>query len=97
MGSMTGRQAGYCSGYRTQIYGRPCFGRGRGFGRGWGYDRLANSYREPYSYNDINRFAAPTVQENEQQFLQQEAAALQRHLDEIRKRLDVLENQETQS
>jgi hypothetical protein len=94
---MTGKQAGCCTGYRTPIYGGQCFGRGRGFGRGWGYDRLANSYSEPYFYNDINRSAAPAIRKNEQQFLQQEAATLQRHLDEIRNRLDELENQETQS
>jgi hypothetical protein len=35
-GPMTGRAAGYCSGYSAPGYSNPIRGYGRGFGRGWG-------------------------------------------------------------
>jgi hypothetical protein len=104
MGSMTGRQAGYCSGYRTPIYGGRCFGRGRGLGyRSRCVAPFAPGQR-PYFDNNIakniqfsDQGRSPFTQDDEQRFLQQEADTLQRHLNEIRKRLDELENQETQS
>ena len=36
MGPMTGRAAGYCTGYSVSGYANPVPGRGRGFGRGLG-------------------------------------------------------------
>jgi ABC-type Zn uptake system ZnuABC Zn-binding protein ZnuA len=35
-GPMTGRAAGYCTGYPAPGYAYPMRGYGRGFGRGWG-------------------------------------------------------------
>lgn len=37
MGPMTGRAAGYCSGYAAPGFANPGFGRRFGFGRGLGY------------------------------------------------------------
>ena len=39
MGPMTGRAAGYCSGYNTPGFANPVPGRGLGFGRGFGRGR----------------------------------------------------------
>jgi hypothetical protein len=41
MGSMTGRRAGFCAGFRIPGYINSCLGRGLGFGLGRGSRRLS--------------------------------------------------------
>jgi hypothetical protein len=102
MGSMTGRAAGWCSGFGMPGYSNPVsgrgfgmgFGSGRGFfgGRGGGRGRRNwlrfEGYDEPY----VNRPAFNRLDPNiEKQDLRRQADALQTQLDFIRKRLDEIE------
>lgn len=104
MGSMTGKQAGYCTGYGAQggHYVGAGFGRGRGRRCNNRYPERSNPGRRPYFGNTIARFAAPSAKNNfrapltreeEKQSLQKEADALQSHLNEVINRLNELENQ----
>lgn len=51
MGPMTGRAAGYCAGYDRPGYANPMYGgygRGGGFGRGFGGGGFGRGYRHGY-------------------------------------------------
>ena len=88
MGPMTGRAAGFCAGFNSPGFMSPGGGRGfrgfwgRGAGRGW-----------------RNRFCAPwypanTTQVSEQQeleYLKEQAHYLKESLDEINKRVEQLQ------
>ena len=108
IGPMTGRAAGYCAGYGMPGYMNPVPGRGfgMGFGRGrgfWGGGR--HGWRHMYwatglpgwmhyGWGGVAPLPPPTP-ETEKRFLEVQAAALQRQLDDIRKRLDEVASQET--
>lgn len=103
MGSMMGRMSGYCAGYGMPGYEyqmlrqgfRNGFGRGRGFwsGRGSGrrfMNRAGRFFsRMPYDSEDAV-FSPTSSQEDEKQFLQNQAGRLKRRLDKIKQRLDRL-------
>jgi len=99
---MTGRAAGYCAGYPVPGYtnpvgGRGYWGRGRGFGRGFGWARAGLGYpawggavASPYA-----PYAAPLgpamAPEQEITGLKQQAEYFENALDEINKRIEQLE------
>jgi len=69
MGSMTGRQLGYCTGNETPGFANQSFGFGRGFGRGIGLGRRSRSgfragFRNYYQ-QDIPNVSEKTLLENE--------------------------------
>ena len=103
MGPMTGRMSRYCAGYSMPGYEyqmsrqglRNGFCRGRGFcsGRGSG-KRFMNRAGRLFSwmpYNNEDAIFSPTSgQEDEKQFLQNQAEVLKSRLDKIKQRLDRL-------
>jgi hypothetical protein len=105
-GPMTGRAAGYCAEYSVPGYGNAapgrCFGRGFGRGRGFGAGRRFGGHQISWPNGGIigqmpyfwGSFSIQT-QEEEKGFLQGQADILQNQLNEIRKRLDEMEGQET--
>ena len=100
MGSMTGRAAGYCAGYPTPGFANPvggrlgrgmAWGRGRGFGRSMAWARgMGYPWPAPYA---APFYGPPTVApEQELDFLQNQAKALQDQLTDIQKRISELES-----
>ena len=103
MGPMTGRAAGFCSGYPAPGYANPIPGRGYGFGLGrgmgfgfrggrggrWGmpYAGYGYGYGAPYA---VPFGAAPTRQQ-EIEALQGQAKYFENALAEINKRISDLE------
>jgi hypothetical protein len=103
MGPMTGRGAGWCTGYAGRKVNYPTagpgygmgFGRGRGFGGGghmgrgfgWGGGMRFGGYGAPYGYQAY----APQDPAMERQALANQAKALQAELDWIQKRLEDIE------
>jgi hypothetical protein len=103
MGPMTGRAAGYCTGFGMPGYtnnagGRGFgmgFGRGAGFGgRGGGFGRRNRFFATGMTGRArFGNFAAPFQQadpETEKQTLQRQADLLQSEMEAIRQRLDEL-------
>jgi hypothetical protein len=96
MGPMTGRAAGFCAGYGMPGYmnpigGRGYWGRGRGFwgrggGRGWRYRFWAPYYPAP---------ALQVTARQELEYLRQQAEHLKSSLDEINKRVEQLQTENT--
>jgi len=94
MGPMTGRGAGFCVGFAVPGYANPVgyrfgFGRGRGFRRmfyatglpGWarsGVQNISGAY-----------FASDA---DEKEFLKRQAKFLENQLDDVKKRLEQLED-----
>ncbi|MBD3383553.1 hypothetical protein GF407_01390 [candidate division KSB1 bacterium] len=106
MGPMTGRAAGYCTGYGVPGHMNPGPGRGRGFGRGmrmgfrggrgpmWGHGYSPYWYGAPVAYN-TPATAAPTAQQ-EIDVLRSQAEYFENMLKEISQRIDELEKQKTE-
>jgi len=105
-GARTGRGLGYCNGYNSPGFTKPGpglglgrgysrgYGRGNGRGYGRGYRRYANyPYPEtaagPYPYQP-----APANSANEKEYLEERYNYLQQEMDEIKKRLDELQDEE---
>ena len=97
-GSITGRAAGFCTGYPGPGYANPSFnrgfgrGRGRGIGRGfWGRRML---WREPYSHDPYNppfRGVYPTQsKEEEKTYLEEMVKGLEEEIKDIRGRIKQL-------
>ena len=109
MGSMTGRAAGYCAGYPTPGFMNPSggrfgggfgWGRGRGLGLGRGAGWGAFGGNIPLgapAYGAVPYGTAPYgpsyTQEQETEFLQNQAKALGDQLNEIQKRISDLESE----
>ena len=101
MGSMTGRAAGYCAGYRMPGYMNPGFGRGlwgagRGRGGGWGRRGGFGAGRfggAPLGAGHLpygGVAPAPPTREQELETLKQQAAHFQGVLADIQTRIDEL-------
>jgi len=106
-GPRTGRGLGYCSGYDRpgymndyaagrgmgRGYGRGAgFGRGaygRGFGRGYGNGRRVNDYVNPPVNTSYNN-------ETEAEYLKNTADALEKELQEVRKRLNEISDNDNE-
>ena len=94
-GPMTGRAAGFCSGYPDPGYANPGYGRGlgrgwgRGFGRGyWGRGRgfwWRGYYLEPYYPTAPNREEEKTYLENMVKGLEEEIDAIRERIQELSK------------
>ncbi|MCF8111670.1 MAG: DUF5320 domain-containing protein [Desulfobacteraceae bacterium] len=103
-GPMTGRGAGFCSGFGAPGFANPVPGRGfgMGFGRARGRGQRGRFFGGGFGWRNrffatgipgrayFGPYAAPDP-EAEKQGLKQEAEALQAELDMIRKRLDEFE------
>lgn len=90
MGPMTGRGAGFCSGNTTGLAGRgfgrgPRRGCGRGPGRGFGMRNFNN-------FSEVNTVRS-TIDETK--VLKQHAENLSNELEEVKNRLEMLENSNT--
>ncbi|MBN2354685.1 DUF5320 domain-containing protein [candidate division KSB1 bacterium] len=101
MGPMSGRAAGYCSGYGAPGYMNRWYGRGGGFGRGggrghrhWFYAtgltgwQRAQMYYPPYAPQVP--YAGAWNREQEMEYLKAQAENMQNALEEIRKRIEDL-------
>lgn len=110
-GPMTGRGAGYCGGspvpgYMNRGFGGGGFGRGRGGGRGWqnwrratgltGWQRgwMPGAWGAPYAQPYAPPAAAGT---GELDALHEQADYLAGTLEEVKKRIDQLEKQRSQT
>lgn len=94
MGPMTGRGAGFCTGFAVPGYANP-IGYGFGFGRGRGFRRMFYATGLPR----WARFGAQNANEayfasdaDEKEFLKRQAKFLENQLDDVKKRLDELED-----
>jgi len=108
MGAMTGRSAGYCTGFGRAGYANPVPGRnwGMGFGRGReaagrGFGGGGHGWRHWFYATGLPRWmrfggrAAPYPKlepDAEKEALKSEATALQSELDSVKKRLEELES-----
>lgn len=98
MGPMTGRAAGFCTGYGVPGYANPGYGRGFGSGRGFGYGRGFGWGR---TYGSAVPFVPPAGYapgpDTERKSLEYQADLLEEELQTIRRRLDALGNTEENS
>ena len=85
-GPMTGRRAGYCTGYSAPGYGNPVsrLGLGRGLGRGRGFMRFP-AYGQGF-YGPAPAYREPSVEE-ERTYLENAVSGLEEQLKEIKQRL----------
>ena len=101
LGSMTGRGAGYCAGFRMPGFAGNLFGRGAGMGAGragvcgggWGWRNWFHATGLP-GWMRFGGYAAPYANPDpgrEKQALNNQAETLQKDLDSIRKRLEEME------
>jgi len=84
LGAMTGRRAGYCTGYGVPGYANPVFG--CGMGRGRGFRRMQYAPYAPYwgtGYADFKPV-------DEKKALSNQADMLEKELKEIKQRLNEL-------
>ncbi len=102
-GPMTGRRAGYCAGYPVPGYMNdvPGWGRGYGYGRGarWGYGYgggYGRGYRWGAGYGPGYYPAGEWTAEDEKTFLENELKFLEQQQKNLRKRLDELNNDQTE-
>jgi len=97
MGPMTGRGAGFCAGFAAPGYMNAGIGYGMGFGRGRGFRRMFHFTGMPGWARSGNPVYggeyAPAVDEKE--FLGNQAEFLENQLQQVKKRLKVL-NGETE-
>lgn len=91
MGRMTGRRAGYCTGYATPGYGNPA-GCGFGFGRGRGNRRAYYGAPIRYGYSAYPESYEPVVDEKE--FLKRQEEYLKGELEQVKKQLSNYRNDE---
>ncbi len=91
-GPMTGRRAGYCSGYSTPGYSNPGlgYGPGRGSGRGRGF-RGFPAYGQGF-YGPAPAHKKPSAEE-ERTYLKNVMTDLEGRLKEIKQRLEELEKE----
>ena len=101
-GPMTGRGMGYCAGYDAPdyVHQAPGYGRRRGgwgAGRGWRHGYHATGLPRWARYDDAPDWYGPygprMSEEQETDLLRNQAEALNRELEAIRKRLDELESE----
>jgi len=100
MGPMTGRRAGYCAGFGVPGYLNPGFGYGawygRGCGRGWGFCRgfsfTAVPGRAPAGYPVYGGAYTPAGTERE--YLNQQVEILEDQLEQVKKRLQEIDEEE---
>ncbi len=99
-GPLTGRGAGFCAGFRSPFFGRRFgmgYGPGPGFGgggRGWRHMFYATGLPGWMRYGWCGpAFVDEPAPEAEKRLLEEEAGALKGELDEIRKRLEELEEE----
>lgn len=93
MGPMKGREAGLCAGFAVPGYANP-FGCGFGFGPRRGFRRRYNATGLPWWAGFIKPYlGAPYFESDvdEKDFLKKQAKFLEDQLEEIKKRLDELE------
>ena len=108
MGRMTGRAAGFCAGFGVPGYTNPGRGGGRGrgrgfgggpqFGRGVGFGRgrsFGPAYG-PVAYGPAG-YGAPYGEEQELEQLKGQADYFANALEDIKKRIDGLESQDSTS
>ncbi|NLO83785.1 MAG: DUF5320 domain-containing protein [Clostridiales bacterium] len=94
MGPMTGRGAGFCAGFAVPGYANP-IGYGIGFGRGRGFRRMFYATGLPrwarFGFQSANGayFASDA---DEKEFLKRQAKFLENQLNDIKKRLEELED-----
>lgn len=100
MGPMTGRGAGYCAGYNLPGYANPVLGRGFGRGRGWFGRGRGRGWTGRYGYGPGFGFGwvNPDYSEagsnlEEKEILDAQARQLQAQLDELHKRIEILEKE----
>ena len=99
MGPMTGRAAGFCTGYGMPGFQNPAigrFGRGMGWGRGrgmggWGGFRFGFPFTQPV-YGAIPAFAT-YPKEQEMDWLKGQAKVIEDQLKGIQQRISELESQ----
>lgn len=110
MGPMTGRAAGYCAGYPAPGYANPAFGQGFGFGRGRGGGRgrrnwlyatgLTGWQRAAYGYpvyeGDMTHSFPYSRPVSELDALKGQAEYFRGALDDIRNRIEELEQKDTE-
>lgn len=103
MGSMTGRAAGFCSGYSAPGFMNPVMGRGfwgRGAGRGRGFNQgfgrgmgLGSAQRSVPDYAQAAYFPSMT-KEQEIEMLKDQAEGIESTLQNIQQRISELETGE---
>ena len=90
MGSMTGRQLGYCSGNDNPGYINQGFGSGRGYHRGIGLGRRSrigfrSGFRRYYQ-EDIPNVSEQTLLENEMKILKEQLSNIENQLSKLNKK-----------
>ncbi|HEY59296.1 MAG TPA: DUF5320 domain-containing protein [Anaerolineae bacterium] len=97
-GPMTGRQAGFCSGYTAPGYANPIgrgFGMGQGRGRGGGYGWRNQFFATGQPFWARFGYAPnPPSPEQEAEMLRSQEKGLKEQLDAINKRLSDLEKKD---
>ena len=98
MGPMTGRGAGFCASFAVPGYMNPIPGFGLGFGRGRGSRRMYYLTGIPgwvrYGYPYVYPYAGVNVPvKDEKEILKQQAEFLQNQLNQVKKRLDSLDDE----
>ena len=90
MGSMTGRQLGYCTGNEIPGFANQNIGFGRGFGRGTGFGRrYRNTYRPAnrrLDQEDIPNPSEKNTLENEIRTLKEQLSNIENQLSQLSKR-----------
>jgi len=100
MGRMTGRGAGYCAGFAAPGYANPVgyAGFGCGFGRGRGFRRMFNATGLPgwarYGYGYPAYAGADEEAPDERELLSNQAEFLEKQLQQVKKRLSRLKEDE---
>ena len=89
MGSMTGRQLGFCTGNETPGFTNQGFGFGRGSGRGFGLGRrprggFRTGFRRYYQ-QDIPNVSEKTLLENEIKVLKEQLSNIENQLSQLNK------------
>lgn len=109
LGPMTGRGAGYCTGYAVPVYGNPgmragLWCRSGGGGRGWrnqyyatgltGWQRAGGWQGQPYAPGPAAGAYGPIVSREQQlEALKNQAEYMQATLEDIRKQIADMESQ----
>lgn len=88
MGSMTGRGAGFCTGFATSSYANPV-GYGCGFGGGRGFRRMFYATGLPRwaRFGGQNTNGVYALDADEKELLKKQASLLENQLQDVKKRL----------
>lgn len=103
MGPMTGRGAGYCTGYTVPGFMNPMPGRVRGMGFGWGRGGGRHGWRHQFYATGLPFWARDEVPgvvplgpapapADELQMLRNQAGHLEQTLEQLRQRISALES-----